>query len=74
MNGATALFIAAQKGHAAAVEALLSAGASTEVAGKDGSTQLIWAAWNGHTAVVEALRKAGANMEAAIVNGAVGCT
>ena len=69
MGGQTALHWAARGGHAAAVEALLRAGA--QVGARDGAdaTPLHSAAQGGHAAAVEALLRAGAQVGATDRNG-----
>ena len=61
-DGMTALMRAAQGGHAAAIAALLAAGA--EVEDIDGMTALMFAAIGGHAAAIAALLAAGAEAEA----------
>ncbi|CAL1165608.1 unnamed protein product [Cladocopium goreaui] len=69
--GRTALHWAAEEGHAAVVEQLISAGATVDAAGWNGRgrTALHWAAEEGHAAVVEQLISAGATVDAAGWNG-----
>merc|ERR1712100_84364 len=55
VDGAASMHIAANMGHAAAVQALLEAGASSNVRGKDGVSPMNEAARGGHAAVIEAL-------------------
>ena len=54
------LHLAAAKGHASAVEALLAPGAELGAEVKDGSQALHLAARNGHASAVAALLAAGA--------------
>jgi hypothetical protein len=54
---------AAQKGHTAALQALIDAGAKLDLANTDGCTALMIAAHNGHKAIVQALIKAGADIQ-----------
>ena len=58
---ATPLHDAAVKGHAAAVSALLVAGADPNARASNGATPLHIAAKLGHAAIVSALRAAGAD-------------
>ena len=59
-GGCTALYVAAQCGHAAVATALLKAGARVDLARDDGATPLFFAALKGHAAVVTALLDGGA--------------
>ena len=63
-TGATALFIAAQKGRLAAVRLLLLHGASPAVTTSDGASAVLVAAQNGHVEVVGVLVAAGADPKA----------
>ena len=65
VSGMTALMLAAQGGHAAAVEALVKHGARVEAATEFGMTALMLAKEKGHTAVVEWLEAHNAQVEAA---------
>jgi hypothetical protein len=67
----TPLMIAAVRGHEPTVKALLSHGASTEAADKDGLTALHWSTAMGHLGVVEALVAAGAKVGGKCVAGGV---
>ena len=72
-DGATPLFIAAQKGHHEVVEMLLKAGADKDKATSDiGDTPLNVAAEWGHDTVVEILIRAGADTDKATTD--TGCT
>ena len=62
--GFTPLHWAAISGNAAAIEALLGAGAQVDARAEDGVTPLHWAAQNGDAAAVEALLDAGAEVDA----------
>ena len=55
---------AANGGHAAAIAALLAAGAEVEAKMNNGTTALMRAAEGGHAAAIEALLAAGAGVEA----------
>lgn len=64
-NGATALLVAAERGHVAVVEFLLDHGADIKIRDTaTGSTALWFAAQNGHANVVELLLYEGADVEA----------
>ena len=64
-DGWTALMFAAQGGHAAAIAALLAAGAEVEAKrNDDGRTALMRAAEGGHAAAIEALVAEGAEVQA----------
>ena len=63
-EGTTALMAAAQGGHAAAIAALVAAGAEVEAKDNDGTTALMNAARGGHATAIEALLAAGAEVEA----------
>jgi ankyrin repeat protein len=63
-NGYTALHDAARRGHVAAVEALLDAGAKIDQPGPESKSALALAAENGHAGVVWVLVKRGAKLEA----------
>ena len=65
--GATALILAAQRGHPATIKALLKAGANIHRADVSGKTALITAAGNGHEAAVAALLGGKPNVEAQTV-------
>ena len=56
--------LAAQGGHAAAIAALLAAGAEINAKDNDGGTALMLAAEGGHAAAIEALLAAGAEINA----------
>jgi len=60
-DGNTALILAAQRGHADTVEALIRAKVNLNVDNKDGMTALILAAQNGFARCVQLLVKAGAD-------------
>ena len=62
--GGTPLMWAATRGHAEAIEFLISRGANVDVPGKDGGTALIAAAFLGHDKVVDVLIRHGANLNA----------
>ena len=66
----TALEVAAEGGHALAVERLIGAGAALDLPGSVGKTPLIFAAKNGHDAVVALLLSAGAMVDLPNNNGA----
>mmetsp|Transcript_19908 Transcript_19908/g.75230 ORF Transcript_19908/g.75230 Transcript_19908/m.75230 type:complete len:144 (-) Transcript_19908:32-463(-) len=69
-TGATPLYIAAQKGHPAVVQALLHRAANKEAVEKCfGATPLNVAAFSGHLQVVRALLRHGADMNTASMNG-----
>ncbi|OQS00668.1 hypothetical protein ACHHYP_02912 [Achlya hypogyna] len=68
-NGATALYVAADMGHAQIVEWLLRAGANINQFPEGGATPLYVAAQNGHGAVVELLLAAEANVNQARHDG-----
>ena len=61
LDGTTALMIAADRGNAQAVHALLDAGASVEAKRTDGTTALMLAVNKGHAEVVKRLLEAGAD-------------
>ena len=61
----TPLHVASSLGHAAAVEVLLSAGASIHITDESGKTPLYYAAKNGHSDVLRKLTEAGAGDEMA---------
>ena len=63
-GGTTALMEAALGGHAAAIAALVAAGAEVEAKHKGGRTALMQAAAGGHAAAIAALLAAGAEVEA----------
>ena len=63
-RGTTALMRAALNGHAAAIAALLAAGAEVEAKENDDTTALMLAAKGGHAAAIAALVAAGAEVEA----------
>ena len=69
-GGCTALMAAAQGGHAAAIAALLAAGAEVEAKMNDGRTALMAAAQSGYAAAIAALLAAGAEVEAKESDGA----
>ncbi|XP_054633773.1 cortactin-binding protein 2 isoform X2 [Dunckerocampus dactyliophorus] len=64
-NHTSALFAAAQNGHAECVKLLLSSGSPAEVSDQNGFTPLHFAAAHGHSGCVEALLAAGAAVDAA---------
>ena len=68
-GGWTSLMFETARGHLAAVQALLAAGANVNAAGNDGDTALSQASLNGHLAAVQALLAAGANVNAANRHG-----
>jgi ankyrin repeat protein len=55
--GATALIMAAYRGHTAVVKELLDAGASINAADKNGWTAMVWAVSRRHNDVVELLKQ-----------------
>ena len=55
-HGMTALMLAAVGGHAAAIAALLEAGAEVDAKGNDGRTALMWAEKNKHEHAARLLR------------------
>ena len=57
MHGGTALMAAAWAGQAACVQALLKAGANTELLDRDGRTALQWAEVQGHTLITTLILK-----------------
>lgn len=61
-DGSTALLVASQAGHTAAVEALLKAGADIDRDADDCATPLYVASMNGHLGVVELLCNYGASL------------
>ena len=63
-GGYTALMLASQGGHAAAIAALLAAGAEVNAQTNDGNTALMNAAGGGHATAIAALLAAGAEMNA----------
>ena len=63
-SGDTALMLAAKKGRADVVTALLEAGANPNATNDVGMTALMWAAWNGHVNVLDALLENGASINA----------
>ena len=69
-SGSTPLVVAAEKGHAAIVRALLDAGADTDLAANDGGNPLYIAAYYGHEAIVRTLLDAGAGKDLADNDGA----
>ena len=69
-GGMTALMRAATGGHAAAIAALLAAGAEVDAKDNDGTTALIQAANGGHATAIAALLAAGAEVEAKGNDGA----
>ena len=68
-DGGTALMWAAQGGHAAAIEALVAAGAEVEAKDNNGWTALMVAAQGGHAAAIAALLAAGAEVAAKMNDG-----
>ena len=68
-TGLTALYFAAQNGHAGIVGMLLKTGASTEVRSHDGATPLFKAAQNGHQQAVAVLLQHRADVFAAACDG-----
>ncbi|KXZ45568.1 hypothetical protein GPECTOR_53g154 [Gonium pectorale] len=68
-NGWTPLHFAASYGHVEALQALLDARATVDVANKNGSTPLNIAAQNGHVEALQALLRADADKEAADKDG-----
>jgi ankyrin repeat protein len=66
----TALMLAASKGDAATVKALLAAGANPNATARDGRTALMEAASQGSLEAVQALLAAGANVNARTAAGA----
>lgn len=67
--GRTPLMLAAFRGDAAAVRALLERGADVNARDKDGDTALMFAAYKGHTEIVSLLLERGANVYARARNG-----
>ena len=65
----TALDIAAMKGSAECVEALLDAGADPQSKSANGYTSLSWAAANGHSIVVQVILNTGAAFETPDTDG-----
>ncbi|XP_029378121.1 cortactin-binding protein 2 [Echeneis naucrates] len=63
-NRTSALFAAAQNGHAECVKLLLFSGSPADVSDKNGLTSLHFAAAHGHAGCVEALLAAGAAVDA----------
>ncbi len=69
-SGATALYLAAQNGHAEIVKVLLAANANpNKTVGEDGFAPLGMAAYMGHAPVVRLLLNAGANVGHRIASG-----
>jgi len=69
-SGATALYLAAQNGHAEIVKALLAAKANpNKTVGEDRFTPLVMAAYMGHAPVVRLLLNAGADVGHRIATG-----
>ncbi|XP_049910413.1 ankyrin repeat domain-containing protein 29 isoform X3 [Epinephelus moara] len=64
MDGATALFLAAQEGHVNVIRQLLSSGAKVNQAREDGTAALWMAAQMGHSEVVRVLLLRGADRDA----------
>jgi uncharacterized protein len=60
-QGNTAVLLAAQRGHAEAVDALIAGKADLNLDNNDGMTALMYAAQNGYLRIVQALVKAGAD-------------
>ncbi len=60
--GYTPLLWASHNGNTQIVDALLSAGATPNVTGKDGNTPLIWAVHKNNASIVKSLVSAGANV------------
>ena len=68
--GTRPLLLAAMRGHAHVVEALLGRGANLDLARKrDGCTPVLMAAQNGHHEVVRVLADSGANLDLAKTDG-----
>jgi len=65
----TALMIAAENGHTAAIETLWTNGANLNATTREGKTALMFAAENGHTAAIETLCTKGANLHATTREG-----
>jgi len=65
----TALMIAAENGHTAAIETLCTNGANLNATTREGKTALMFAAENGHTAAIETLCTKGANLHATTREG-----
>ena len=63
------LELAARSGHAAAIAALLAAGAEINAKKNNGMTALMWAAQVGHAAAIAALLAAGAEVDAKMDDG-----
>ena len=68
-DGSTALMLAAQGGHAEAIEALVTKGAEVNAANERGTTPLMMAAAGGHLKAIEALVTKGAEVNAAAKYG-----
>ena len=69
MEGATALFLAAQEGKADVVGLLIEKGANVDAANAQGATPLLLAAMNGHAEAVGLLVEGGANVDVADEDG-----
>ena len=67
-NGATALMVAAQAGHAEVVKVLLENGADVNATDGEGSTGLMYAAKHGHLATAKLLLERGADVNAETAN------
>jgi len=73
-RGSTALIIATYYNHAAAVSALLDAGANTEVQDTMGNTALMGVSFKGYTEIAKILLEHGAAVDAENGNGATALT